>query len=80
MQEGLERGRLEMSWRVAVIRAAVMLLAGVLLFAIVPDRLLSYLSTRIVPGWRDFLMLVYVGVAFVVACWLFVVLQRDRAG
>jgi hypothetical protein len=68
-----------MTWPVATIRAAIVLVASVVMFVVVPDRLLGYLSTRIVPEWRDFLMLLYSGVAFVVGCWLFVRLQRGRS-
>jgi hypothetical protein len=67
-----------MTWPAASVRAMVVLVASVILFVLVPDRLLAYLSTRIVPGWRDFLMLLYWGAAFVVGCWLFVRLQRRR--
>jgi hypothetical protein len=66
-----------MSWSVASARAGIILVASVILFVIVPDRLLAYLSTRIVPGWRDFLMLLYVGAAFVIGCWVFVRLQTE---
>jgi hypothetical protein len=67
-----------MTWPVASARAVVVLVASVVLFVLVPDRLLTYLSTRIVPGWRDFFMLLYWGAAFVVGCWLFVRVQRGR--
>jgi len=67
-----------MTWPVASVRAAIILVSSVALFMIVPDRLLAFLSTRIVPGWRDFLMLLYWGAAFVFGCWLFVRLQRER--
>jgi hypothetical protein len=67
----------EMTWPAASIRAGIILVASVILFVLVPDRLLAYLSTRIVPGWRDFLMLLYWGAAFVLGCWLFVRLQRE---
>jgi hypothetical protein len=78
MQGGLDRGVSGMTWLVASVRAAVVLVASVVLLVVIPDRLLAYLSTRIVPGWRDFLMLLYWGAAFVVECWLFVRLQRRR--
>jgi hypothetical protein len=68
-----------MKWTVATVRAALMLVASILLFVLIPDRLLAYISTRIVPRWRDLLMVVYMTVAFVFACWLFVRLQREPA-
>lgn len=67
-----------MSWSVAMLRAAAMLVASVILFLFVPNRLLGYLSIHIIPTWRDLLMLVYWAIAFVLGCWLFVALQRDR--
>jgi hypothetical protein len=78
MPSGIGPAAPSMTWSVASGRAAVMLLASVLLLVVVPDRLLAYLSTRIVPGWRDFLMVLYIAAAFVVTCWLFVRLQRER--
>jgi hypothetical protein len=66
-----------MRWSVASIRAAGILVASLLLFVLIPDRLLAFLATRIVPWWRDLLMLLYWGVAFVIGCWVFVRLQRE---
>ena len=66
-----------MPWSVTIIRAGGILVASVLLFVLIPDRLLAFLATRIVPGWRDFLMLLYWGAAFVLGCWLFVRLQGE---
>jgi hypothetical protein len=80
MPGGLDRGARRMTWSVASGRAAIIVVASLLLFAIVPDRLLGYLSTRVVPRWRDLLMVVYLAAAFVVSCWLFMRLQRERAG
>jgi hypothetical protein len=68
------------TWIEASVRAAIVLGASALLFVVVPDRLLGYLATRVVPGWRDFLMLLYLGAAFVFTCWLFVRAQRGRSG
>ena len=68
-----------MSWSAAMLRAATMLVASALLFLFVPNRLLGYLSIHIVPNWRDFLLVVYWAAAFAAGCWLFVLLQRDRA-
>jgi hypothetical protein len=66
-----------MPWSVASIRAAGILVASLLLFVLIPDRLLAFLARRIVPEWRDLLMLLYWGVAFVIGCWVFVRLQRE---
>jgi hypothetical protein len=69
----------EMTWTAASVRAGLVLVVSVLLLAVVPDRLLAYLATRIVPAWRDFLMLLYWAAAFVIGCWVFVRVQRDRS-
>lgn len=68
-----------MSWGSAIVRAAVVIVMALALFVLVPDRLLAYISLHIVPFWRDVLMLCYVGVAFVLACWIFMRIQRVRA-
>jgi hypothetical protein len=68
-----------MSWGSAIVRAAIVIVMAVVVFVLVPDRLLAYLSLHIVPFWRDVLMLCYVGVAFVLASWIFIRIQRVRA-
>jgi hypothetical protein len=68
-----------MPWGRAIIRAAIAVVVSLVLFVIVPDRLLAYLSLHIVPFWRDLLMLGYVAVAFVAGCLVFMRLQRVRA-
>jgi hypothetical protein len=60
-----------MAW----LRSAVMLVLAAILFVVVPDRLLGYLALHIVPFWRDVLMLVYSGAAFILGCVVFVRLQ-----
>jgi hypothetical protein len=69
----------EVRWGSAIVRAAVLLIVAVVLFVIVPDRLLAYLSLHLVPLWRDLAMLAYMAVAFVVGCAVFVRLQGVRA-
>jgi hypothetical protein len=66
-------------WGSAFIRAALVLVISVVLFVVVPDRLLAYLSLHLVPLWRDLAMLAYIAVAFVVGCLIFVRLQGVRA-
>jgi hypothetical protein len=73
-----DEARTQITWGGATWRAAAALVAAVALFVVVPDRLLAYLSLHIVPFWRDVLMVCYVGLAFVLACWTFVRLQRVR--
>jgi hypothetical protein len=63
-------------WAGAVVRAAIMLVASLVAFAVVPDRLLGYLTLRVAPNLRDLLVVLWWVVAFVGCCWLFVRLQR----
>jgi hypothetical protein len=65
-------------WGSAFIRAAIVLVISVVLFVVVPDRLLAYLSLHLVPLWRDLAMLAYTAAAFVVGCLIFVRLQGVR--
>ena len=71
---------METSWLRAMALAAIMLAASYLLFVLVPNNLLSYLSLHTTPRNRDLLVTLWWVVAFVFACWLFVRLQRTRAG
>lgn len=71
---------MESSWLRAVVLAAIMLTASYLLFVLVPNNLLSYLSLHTSPRNRDMLVTLWWVVAFVFGCWLFVRLQRTRAG
>jgi hypothetical protein len=70
---------MESSWLRAVVLAAIMLTASYLLFVLVPNNLLSYLSLHTSPRNRDVLVTLWWVVAFVFGCWLFVRLQRTRA-
>jgi hypothetical protein len=67
-----------MTWGGAALRALGILVAAFVLFVLLPNQLLAYLSLHIVPRWRDFMMGVYLVGAFVVGCWMFVRLQRGR--
>lgn len=67
------------SWLRATGLAAVMLAASYLLFVLVPNDLLSYLSLHTSPRNRDLLVTLWWLIAFVFACWVFVRLQRSRA-
>ncbi len=70
---------MESSWLRAVVLAAIMLAASYVLFVLVPNNLLSYLSLHMSPRNRDVLVTLWWVVAFVFGCWLFVRLQRTRA-
>ena len=54
-----------------------MILVTYLAFVLIPNNLLTYLSTRTVPFTRDLLVTIYWIAAFVVSCWLFVRFQRS---
>jgi hypothetical protein len=75
----LVRDDRDMSWAVAVVRAAVVLIASVVVFVVVPDRALAYLSLHVAPGVRDLLVTLWIAVAFVVMAAVFVRMQRRRA-
>ena len=64
------------SWARGIVLAAGMLLVSYLVFVLIPNNLLTYLSTRTVPFTRDLLVTLWWVVAFVGACWLFFRLQR----
>ena len=68
------------SWLRAAGLAAVMLVASYLLYVLVPNNLLTYLSLHTSPRNRDLLVTLWWVVALGFGCWLFVRLQRTRAG
>jgi hypothetical protein len=65
-----------MTWGRATMRAAVMLIASVFLFAMIPARLLTYLAIRTTPTVRDLLVTSWWVVGLGIAFWLFLRLQR----
>ena len=69
----------EVRWGSAIVRATIIVVVMVVLFLVVPDRLLAYLSLHLVPLWRDLAMLAYMAVAFTVGCVVFWRLQGARA-
>ena len=68
----------ERSWLRAAIGASVMIVLSFVAFVLVPNTLLGYLSTRVVPTWRDMIVVTYWMAAFVGCCWVFVRLQHVR--
>ena len=72
-------GGVKTSWLRAVGLAALMLLASYLLFVLVPNNLLSYLSLHASPRNRDLLVSLWWVLAFGFGCWLFVRLQQTKA-
>jgi len=69
-------GEENVTWWSATLRAAVMLVASFVLFAYLPDRLLTYLAVRTTPTVRDLLVSLSWVVTLILAFWLFVRLQR----
>ena len=71
-------GEENVTWGSATVRAAVMLVASFVLFAYLPDRLLTYLAVRTTPTVRDLLVSLSWIVTLILAFWLFVRLQRTE--
>jgi hypothetical protein len=66
------------SWWRAIAAASLMIVLSFVAFVFIPNTLLGYLSTRVIPTWRDLIVVVYWMVAFLGCCWIFVRLQRVR--
>jgi hypothetical protein len=62
----------------AAIRAVIMLVVSVVVFALVPERLLTFLTIRVSPSVRDALVVLWWAVALVATMVLFVRLQTRR--
>ena len=62
----------------AVTAALFMIVLSFVAFVFVPNTLLGYLSTRVVPTWRDLIVVAWWAFAFLGCCWVFVRLQRGR--
>lgn len=71
-------GEENVTWGSATVRAAVMLVASFVLFAWIPDRLLTYLAVRTTPTVRDLLVSLLWALTLILAFWLFIRLQRTR--
>jgi hypothetical protein len=67
-----------MTWGKAAVRAVVMLLVCVVLFAVIPGYLLTYLTIRTSATVRDLLVAGWWAAGLLFALWLFVRLQRTR--
>ena len=65
-----------MTWGKAAVRAILMLLVCVVVFAVIPGYLLSYLTIRTSATVRDLLVGTWWAVGLLFALWLFVRLQR----
>lgn len=69
-------GRRGGSWASAVVGAAVMILVSFLVFVLIPNSLLAYLTTRMTPTGRDLVVVTWWVFAFVISCIVFVRLQH----
>ena len=67
-----------MTWGKAAVRATLMLLVCVVVFAVIPGYLLSYLTIRTSATVRDLLVGAWWAVGLLFALWLFVRLQRTQ--
>jgi hypothetical protein len=63
-------------WVHAFVTAAIMLVVSYVVFVLIPNNLLTYLTVHVNTRVRDLLILVWWVAALVFSCWLFVRLQR----
>lgn len=66
------------TWRSAFGRATILLAVSVVVFLIVPDRLIAYLSLHVAPASRDALVTLWTAIAFVLVAYLLIRLQRGK--
>lgn len=66
------------TWVRALIAAAFMIVLTFISLVLVPNTLLGYLTTRVVPAWRDLIVVAWWTIAFVGCCIVFVRLQGPR--
>jgi hypothetical protein len=72
------RGTADERWDGAVLRGLAAVFLSLILFIVIPDRLVTYLSRHVVPAARDLIVLAWVTFAFLLMCWAFVRLQGRR--
>lgn len=65
-------------WGRATWKAAMILVAAVVGFMLVPDRLVAYLSLHVAPRVRDAIVSLWLILFFLALSWAFVLLQRKR--
>lgn len=65
-------------WGSAALRAGVVLAGALIALAIVPDRLMAFLTLRVSPRLRDLLVVAWVGVSLLALSWGLVALQRGQ--
>jgi hypothetical protein len=65
-------------WGPSLVTAIIMLAVSYLVFVLIPNNLLSYLTLHTNPRTRDLLIVIWWVAALVFSCWVFVRLQRGR--
>lgn len=68
------------SWGAALLKAGLVLVGCFLGFVFLPQRLLTYLATRVTPNVRDGLVTLFDAVVFVLLAWALLALQRRGTG
>jgi len=79
--EGVELNHVhaKRSWFGAAVAGASMVILSFVAFVYAPNTLLGYLTTRVLPVWRDLIVVVVWMASFGGCCWVFVRLQRRRS-
>jgi hypothetical protein len=75
---GPPRSEADERWDGAALRALAAVVLSLLMFIVIPDRVVTYLSRHVVPTARDLIVLAWVTFAFLFMCWAFVRLQGRR--
>jgi hypothetical protein len=71
----LERVSAGSDWAGAALRGLGILASCIVLFVLFPNWLVGYLALRVTPTGRDLILSGWFGVAFVLGCVVFVLLQ-----
>jgi hypothetical protein len=72
---GIQPERSGSGWDRAALWALVLVVLSVLVFIVIPDRAITYLSKHVAPTARDLVIVTWIAVAFLAMCWVFVRLQ-----
>ena len=78
MSEQVSGSRTSSTWVRALIAAAIMVVLTFVSLVLIPNTLLGYLTTRVVPTWRDLIVVTWWVLAFIGCSVAFVRLQRRR--
>ena len=78
MSQQVSASRTSSTWLRALIVLAFMVVLTFVTLVLVPNTLLGYLTTRVVPTWRDLIVVTWWVLAFIGCTVVFVRLQRRR--